>query len=143
MDRTPKKPCKHCGLMGHFSYACYQNPKRKLKALKRSPINKVGKNTKQWFVTRATWIKKNQPDENGYWYCYLQIHEWCPVKLTIHTLTLDHVVSRSRDPKQRFSQDNLRPACKYCNAEKGSRSLETVREAQGKRNLVTEVEPVQ
>jgi 5-methylcytosine-specific restriction endonuclease McrA len=135
MDRTPKKPCKHCGLMGHFSYACYQNPKRKLKELKRTaikrstkPINKVGKTTKQWFITRATWIKKNPPPiENRYWICYLQIHPWCPVRIDIEHLTLDHVVSRSRAPSLRFNADNLKPACTYCNTEKGSRSLDQVK----------------
>lgn len=143
MDRTPKKPCKHCGLMGHFSYACYQNPKRKLKQLKRTeikrstkPINKIGKTTKQWFITRATWIRKNPPDENGYWYCYLRIHPWCTPKLTLDRdkcgygvgmLTVDHVVARTRDGTKKFSQDNLQPACGYCNEMKGSQSLDKVK----------------
>jgi len=143
MDRTPKKPCKHCGLMGHFSYACYQNPKRKLKQLKRTeikrstkPINKIGKTTKQWFITRATWIRKNPPDENGYWYCYLRIHPWCTPKLTLDRdkcgygvgmLTVDHVVARTRDGTKKFSQDNLKPACGYCNEMKGSQSLDKVK----------------
>lgn len=128
MDRTPKKPCRHCGMMGHFSYACYQNPKRALKQLKRSPINKVGKQTKQWFITRTTWIKKNPPPIEGkYWMCYLRIHPWCPGRIDVAHLTLDHVVSRSRDPSKRFSSDNLKPACMYCNGEKGSKSLDQVK----------------
>lgn len=146
MDRQPKKPCKHCGLMGHFSYACFQNPKRALKALKRTaikrsgkPINKVGKTTKQWFITRATWIRKNPPPINGqYWECYLQIHQWCPIRIDVAHLTLDHVVSRSHDPSLRFTLSNLKPACIYCNTEKGSRSVEQVMAAKGKRNLITE-----
>jgi hypothetical protein len=130
MDRTPKKPCKHCGLMGHFAYACYQNPKRALKQLKRSPINKVGKQTKQWFVTRASWIRHNPPPIEGkYWMCYLRIHPWCPGRIDVAHLTLDHVVSRTRDVKLRFNQDNLRPACIYCNGEKGSKSLDQVKPA--------------
>lgn len=128
MDRTPKKPCKHCGLKGHFSYACYQNPKRTLKQLKRSPINKVGKQTKQWLVTRASWIRHNPPPIEGkYWMCYLRIHPWCPGRIDVAHLTLDHVVSRSRDPSQRFKADNLKPACIYCNGEKGSKSLDQVK----------------
>lgn len=135
MDRQPKKPCKHCKLLGHFPYACYQNPKRKLKQLKRTalkrstkPINKIGKQTKQWIVTRTTWIKNNPPIiNNRYWLCYLQIHPWCPVRIDIDTLTLDHVVSRSRDPGLRFSQSNLKPACIYCNNKKGSKSLDQVK----------------
>lgn len=145
LDRFPKKPCKHCGLMGHFSYQCYTNPKKALKRteikrtpLKRStkPISRVGKTTKQWFITRATWIRKNPPPIDGeFWECYLQIHEWCPVRIDLKRLTLDHVVSRSRDPSLRFNLDNLKPACSYCNTEKGSRSYEKVMAAKGSRTL--------
>lgn len=125
MDRFPKKPCKHCGLLGHFSYLCFTNPR---KALKRVPIKKVGKQTKQWFVTRATWIKKNPPPIEGeYWQCYLQIHPWCPGRVDISHLTLDHVVSRGRDPKLRFNLTNLKPSCMACNNMKGSQSLEQVK----------------
>lgn len=133
LDRTPKKPCKHCGQMGHYAYQCFANPK---KALKRTPIKKVGKQTKQWFITRATWIRKNPPPIDGkYWECYLQIHEWCPVRIDVAHLTLDHVVSRTRDPKKRFAQDNLKPACIHCNGMKGSRSVEQVTQAKGTRSL--------
>jgi 5-methylcytosine-specific restriction endonuclease McrA len=125
MDRFPKKPCKHCGLMGHFPYQCRTNPR---KAMKRVPLKKVGKTTKQWFITRATWIRKNPPPVEGrYWLCYLQIHPWCPVRIDISQLTLDHVVSRSRDPSLRFNLDNIKPACQYCNTEKGSKSLDQVK----------------
>lgn len=135
LDRFPKKPCKHCGQKGHFSYQCFSNPKKALKrsALRQShkPINKVGKQTKQWFITRATWIRKNPPPIDGkYWECYLQIHEWCPRRVDIFKLTLDHVVSRSHDPSLRFKLENLKPACSYCNSEKGSRSYAAV--AKGK-----------
>ncbi len=141
MDRTPKKPCKHCGLLGHFSYACYQNPKRTLKQLKRSPIKRIGKTTKQWLITRTTWIRKNPPPIDGkYWECYLQIHEFCPIRIDITKLTLDHVVSRSKDPSLRFKPSNLKPACIYCNHEKGSRSLEAVLAAKGTRSLNTQSE---
>lgn len=132
IDRFPKKPCKHCKLMGHFPYECRLNPKRALKrsvGIKRTPIKKIGKQTKQWFITRATWIRKNPPDKDGYWYCYLRIHPWCPYRLTIDTLTIDHVVSRTRDPKLRFNQQNLQPACQYCNYEKGSKSLDQVKQS--------------
>lgn len=139
IDRFPKKPCKHCGLTGHFPYQCRANPKKIIKnitrprikpsqkPLKRTRIKKVGKYTKQWLITRATWIRKNPPDADGYWYCYLRIHPFCPYRLTIETLTLDHVISRTRDPSKRYSADNLKPACNYCNNMKGSRSLEQVR----------------
>lgn len=132
IDRFPKKPCKFCHNPNpnHFPYQCLANPKVALKrkvGLKRTPIKKVGKQTKQWFITRATWIRKNPPDENGYWYCYLRIHPWCPGKLTLETLTLDHVVARTRKQNLKFTQSNLRPACKYCNEKKGSQSLDRVK----------------
>lgn len=127
MDQQPKKPCKYCRLMGHFPYACYQNPKKAIKTLKRTPLNKVGKTTKQWFITRATWIRKNPPPIDGkYWECYLQIHQWCPVRVDLAHLTLDHVISRTRDPKKRFALDNLKPACIDCNTMKGSRRLDQI-----------------
>lgn len=135
MDRTPKKPCKHCKRTGHFSYACFANPK---KVMKRTPVKKVGKQTKQWLITRATWLRKNPPPiENKYWECYLQIHMWCPVRIDVAHLTLDHVVSRSRDPKLRFTLSNLKPCCIHCNNEKGSRSVESVIAAKGTRSLIT------
>jgi len=131
--------------MGHFSYQCFTNPKKALKRTEikrtplkpsRKPINRQGKTAKQWFITRATWIKKNPPPIEGeYWECYLQIHEWCPVRIDIRHLTLDHVISRSRAPSLRFNLDNLKPACNYCNVEKGSRTYEAVMEAKGKRIL--------
>lgn len=141
IDRFPKKPCKFCKnpKPNHFPYECPINPKVALKrktGLKRTPLKKVGKTTKQWFITRATWIRKNPPDEFGYWYCYLQIHPWCKKKLTadrdlvgydVGILTLDHVVARSRDHSQKFTLDNLKPACEYCNSEKGSKSLDQVK----------------
>lgn len=127
IDRFPKKPCKFCKLMGHFPYQCRANPKVVLKrkvGLKRTPLKRVGKQTKQWLVTRATWIRKNPADDEGYWYCYLQISPWCPKKLTLEMLTIDHVVPRSRDPKLRYAQENLKPCCRYCNELKGSRTLD-------------------
>lgn len=131
MDRFPKKPCKYCGLTGHFPYQCRANPKKAMKrsALRqRKPLNRVGKQTKQWFITRATWIKKNPPPIDGqYWECYLQIHPWCPRRIDISQLTIDHVDARSRDPSLRFKLSNLRPACKYCNEMKGSKSLDQVK----------------
>lgn len=132
IDRFPKKPCKFCHdpKPKHFPYQCPINPKVALKrkqGLKRTPLKKVGKQTKQWFVTRATWIRKNPPDANGYWYCYLNIHPWCPRRLTIETLTLDHVVPRSKDHSIKFTLSNLKPACTYCNNQKGSKRLDQVK----------------
>lgn len=122
ISKIPKKPCKHCNKRGHYPFQCFHAPR---KALKRVPVNKIGKDTKQWIITRATWIRKNPPTENGrYWICYLKIHPYCPIRLTDKTLTLDHVISRSRDPSLKFNLSNLKPCCFWCNNYKGSKSLE-------------------
>lgn len=141
IDRFPKKPCKFCHdpKPKHFPYLCQANPKAALKyrqGLKRTPLNKIGKTTKQWFITRATWIRRNPPDEQGYWYCYLRIHPWCTPKLTVDQekvgygvgmLTLDHVIARTKDHSKKFALDNLKPACGYCNDMKGSKPLDEVK----------------
>jgi 5-methylcytosine-specific restriction endonuclease McrA len=153
MDRFPKKPCKYCGGRGHFPYACYKNPKHKAAAKKplvpRAPIKRKtklrvhGKVSKQWVLARETWIRKNPaPIQGLYWQCYLGISPDCPRLLydpsnkpdddqlehsKAQPLTLDHVVSRSRDPSKRFDQSNLKPCCWWCNTLKGSRSLEQVK----------------
>ena len=125
IDRFPKKPCKTCNSMGHFTYNCFRNPR---KAIQRTSIKQQGKYAKQWALTRKTWIKRNPPPIAGrYWECYLRIHPWCPVRIDVRHMTLDHVISRSRAPGLRFNRDNLRPACYYCNNEKGSRSLDQVK----------------
>lgn len=131
IDRFPKKLCKFCKRTGHFPYQCPINPKVALKrkvGIRRTPIKKVGKLAKQWFITRATWIRKNPPPIDGlYWECYLHIHPWCPIRIDLEHLTLDHVVSRTRDPKQRFNANNLKPCCIHCNGMKGSRSLDEIK----------------
>lgn len=132
MDRFPKKNCKFCkkAKPDHFPYMCRMNPKviaRQKAGMKRTPIKKIGKIGKQWLDTRSEWIEQNPPTIDGkYWVCYLQIHEWCPGRITIAQLTLDHVVPRSSDSTKRFDHDNLRPSCEYCNNMKGSRSLAQV-----------------
>jgi len=141
IDRIPKKACKFCKQLDpkHYPFQCQSNPKVALQVrqgLKRTPIKKIGKTTKQGLVTRATWIRRNPPDKDGYWYCYLRIHPRCTPKLTIDAnkigygvglLTIDHVVARSKDPSKRFDQDNLRPSCSYCNHHKASKSLDQVK----------------
>lgn len=133
IDRFPKKKCKFCSQLGHFPYQCPANPKMVLKrkvGIKRTPIKKQGKHAKQWLLTRATWIRKDPPNDEGLWECYLQISPYCPKYVSIYTITLDHVVPRSRDPKLRYNLDNIKPCCGLCNTQKGSRSLDKVKSEQ-------------
>lgn len=130
MDSFPKKPCKYCGGMGHFPYMCNHNPKRLKQSAKGINANK--KAGKAWLLTRQAWIRKNPPNRpGGCWECYLKISPLCPRRLTEKKLTLDHVISRSRDPSKKHSLDNLRPACWWCNTEKGSRSIESLEKQYG------------
>lgn len=130
MDSFPKKPCKHCGGLNHFPYACFHNPKNKLRSVKGITSNK--KHEKAWIQTRVTWIRKNPPPILGtYWECYLRISPQCPVRIDEKRLTLDHVVSRSRDPARRYDTANLKPACWYCNGMKGSQSIEALEKQLG------------
>lgn len=78
----------------------------------------MGKAFNAWTVTRKKWIKKNPPSHEGYWYCVVGGGH-----LTQYTMTLDHDISRSRNPKLRYKLDNLNPMCSWHNNDKGSRSL--------------------
>ena len=117
-EAYPFKPCKYCGRRSHYSFQCYNNPKRKQ--------IKSGKQQKQWIITRTTWIRQNPPDYRGYWECYLQISPNCPRLLDKQSLTLDHIEARSRRPDLRYVQGNLQPACYWCNAMKGSKKIDNI-----------------
>jgi 5-methylcytosine-specific restriction endonuclease McrA len=77
-----------------------------------------------WKEARDEWIRNNRPSHEGYWYCVVG-----GGYLTEDTLTLDHDISRSRDPAKRYDQTNLYPMCAKHNGEKGSRSLRQYRDS--------------
>lgn len=89
----------------------------------RKPIKRMGKVAKEWVEFRHGWIKDNP----GPWVCYLQISPDCIRNLDIDTLTLEHVVPKSRAPQLRTDSKNIKPACYFCNSLKGSRSLDKVK----------------
>lgn len=130
MDAFPKKPCKFCGGMNHFPYLCRLNPKVKERAKRGISLNE--KTKKAWLDTRQAWIRKNPPTLQGrHWPCYLKISPQCLKKVDEKSITLDHVVSRSRDPSRRHDLTNLRPSCWYCNVMKGSSSIESLEKQYG------------
>lgn len=43
-------------------------------------------------------------------------------------LTLEHVEAKVRSPEKVFDVTNIKPACSWCNAIKGSKSLEELSE---------------
>lgn len=111
---------RSCSVCGKRSYGDYCVAHKPHASLKRTPLKKVGKVTKQWLVTRKDWFKANPRDTYN---CYL-----CGKTLQPIEVTLDHVKSRSSRPDLRFDMSNLMPCCYLCNAAKGSRSLETYKE---------------
>lgn len=80
---------------------------------------KYGKHYWKWKHTREKWIKQNQPSHEGYYFCVVGYRA-----MTVDEMTLDHDVSRSRDPAKRYDFDNLNPMCGYHNSLKGSKSLQ-------------------
>ncbi len=118
------KPCKYCGQKTHTSLTCRAKPRKAI--IVKKIINRVGPVTAKWIETRHRWIQLNPPDQDGYWTCYLHISPFCPSRVDIYELTLDHVKSRSRHPELRFDLSNLKPACGACNELKGSRDLEEI-----------------
>lgn len=109
------KACKVCESTWHTAFSCPYKPKKQLRA--------IGKQAKAWINTRNLWYEHNPPDEHGLYYCYI-----CGVPLRRgnfgkQRLTLDHMVSRSRNPSLRHAFTNLAPCCWKCNSEKGSLSV--------------------
>jgi 5-methylcytosine-specific restriction endonuclease McrA len=107
-DNYPKKPCKFCLVPKpkHWPFQCFYNPKG------QTPIKRKGKVTAQWEYFRKYWIKAN----SGPYRCYL-----CGIPLNSKTVTLDHVLPRSRRPDLRLDESNIKPCCWNCNHKKGSR----------------------
>lgn len=98
---------KSCIICGKRSYSdfCFQHKPRKR-------IKQQGKQAQKWKDKRAEYLEK-QPDTLK---CYL-----CGKILTKKTVTLDHVIPRSRRPDLRYNDDNLKLCCWFCNTKKGSK----------------------
>lgn len=75
------------------------------------------------------WYKTNKPDNDGFYTCYLQISSMCPIRLSKQSMTKEHVMPKVKAPELKFEPSNIRPACKWCNKLKGSRTLEQLAQA--------------
>lgn len=92
----------------------------------RKPMKQQGKHFQLWNEARHKWIQENANKYNT-WSCHLQISPWCPRLLTLETLTLDHLHTRSSRPDLRYDQKNLAPCCRFCNGLRGSKKLDKVK----------------
>ena len=77
-------------------------------------------------LTREIWIKNNPPDEFGYWGCYLRISPMCLKRINEQTLSIEHMIPKSRGIQYRHDQKNLKPSCSFCNTQKGSRTVKSL-----------------
>lgn len=123
------KTCSYANCTnGTYGEFCLQHKPRKplarsTVAIKRGkPPARMGKVAVAWYKYRKDWIKRHGGDE-GRWICALQCSPLCKKILTIETLTLDHIIPRSRRPDLRYEDSNMQPACFFCNSEKGSRVI--------------------
>jgi hypothetical protein len=106
--------CSTCG-GNHYATFCYKTPHKPLKQATK-PINKVGKVTKKTNAAVSQWKRKQKPNHQGYWICYI-CGKW------IDYLEAEHAQSKVRHPELRADQNNLKPVCSDCNEKKGSKDL--------------------
>lgn len=123
MSPHPKRgyACQWCGSNDHYSFTCFQRPKKPI------AVESASANTKRT-KTRRAWFRANRPDNTGHWDCYLQIAPDCLRQVNTTTIDLEHVRSKARHPKLKYEPINIKPACQPCNKLKRSWSLEDLAE---------------
>ena len=114
-----KQYCDNCGIT-HTSIMCFFKPRKPL--ANKKAINRIGKVGAENQEIRRAWIQLNPPP----YQCYLVISPDCLRYLDIDTVTLEHVIPKSRGRQYARDFSNIRPACYACNSLKGSRSLESL-----------------
>ena len=71
--------------------------------MKRSPLNKQGKETKKWLAFRRQYLKKHMNWKNE-WDC-----EICGMSTAYPEV--DHKAKRSTDPEIKYDENNLQILC--------------------------------
>ena len=114
--------CKYCQeeVTTHSQLLCFNKPRTPLKTKKA--IDRIGKAGAENQEIRRAWIQANPPPYE----CYLGISPFCLRHLDIDTMTLEHVIPKSRGRGYARDFKNIRPACYPCNSLKGSRTLEAL-----------------
>lgn len=100
------KPCTECGSMYHTKALCPAN---------RKAISQRGKKAERWYAYKVQWMKDHEGEEKHCWICGSYLPD--------DMVSLDHVIPRSRRPDLVFEDSNIKPACLFCNIDKGSRVL--------------------
>lgn len=113
-----RKACRACGLYGHSAAFCWSKPRKRITS--RVQLRQLGKKGTKWFKFRGKWFDTNEPNEQGFYVCYI-----CGDNLKPWEVTLDHVYSRSSRPDLVFDDRNIEPCCYLCNMDKGSVSYNT------------------
>jgi 5-methylcytosine-specific restriction endonuclease McrA len=73
----------------------------------------------KWIACRIAWFDQNPPNHQGYYQCAL-----CPQMVHKSEVTLDHIITRSKDKSLKYELSNLQPAHYLCNTARGSMSME-------------------
>lgn len=93
------------------------------------PLKQKGKVAKNWDKDRAKWLKDTN-DGSDTWRCVVGGRMLSNNKLLLEQfpnilpITVDHEISRTRDPSKRREQSNYGAMCNFHNTDKGSRSLD-------------------
>lgn len=77
-------------------------------------MNSLGKQGRKTANAVARWKRKQKPNHQGYYVCYL-----CNTWVTY--LMAEHVKSKARHPELREVEDNFKPVCAPCNKDKASK----------------------
>lgn len=125
-----KKPCSVCGeefwAVNPIQSRCPTHTVKRLK--QKKSLNHVGKVAKNWRKDRMEWIRDTDRGDH-IWHCVIGGAALTNDKDlnsfgTVLWLTVDHEVSRTRDPSKRRDSGNFQPMCQYHNTNKGSRTTE-------------------
>ena len=81
--------------------------------MKRSPLNKQGKETKKWLAFRKEFLKSRE-NWHGVYNC-----EIC-MKATEYP-ELDHIKKRSTHPELKYEESNIQLLCKFCHRKETAR----------------------
>lgn len=123
-----QRMCKGCGrsiiIWNTAQTRCAKCQQARSKAkpptpLKKStkPIAKVGKQGKKTASAVEKWKRKQKPNDQGYYVCYI-CGKW------VTYLRAEHMKSKARHPELRTVESNFAPVCDPCNDAKRSKDYE-------------------